>query len=77
MQNKLIYAVTGQTAAELISARADALKDNIDLFFCLKEDGTFGPIYGPQMRNQNGFDQLLYVINKLNISFKQDVTNVI
>ncbi len=31
MQNKLIYAVTGQTAAELISARADALKDNIGL----------------------------------------------
>lgn len=34
----------------------------------VKEDGTFGPIYGPQMRNQNGFDQLLYVINKLNSS---------
>lgn len=30
-----------------------------------KSDGTFGPIYGPQMRNQNGFDQLVYVINKL------------
>lgn len=31
----------------------------------VKEDGTFGPIYGPQMRNQNGFDQLLYIINEL------------
>lgn len=30
-----------------------------------KSDGTFGPIYGVQMRNQNGFDQLVYVINKL------------
>ncbi len=31
VQNKLIYAVTGQTAAELISARADASKDNMGL----------------------------------------------
>lgn len=34
----------------------------------VNEAGNFGPIYGPQMRNQNGFDQLLYVINKLNES---------
>ena len=31
VQNKLIYAVTGQTAAELISARVDASKDNMGL----------------------------------------------
>ena len=31
VQNKLIYAVTGQTSAELISARVDASKDNMGL----------------------------------------------
>jgi hypothetical protein len=30
-QNKLLYAVTGQTAAELITARADALQPNMGL----------------------------------------------
>lgn len=34
----------------------------------VKEDGTFGPIYGTQMRNFGGVDQLLNVINKLNQS---------
>ena len=34
----------------------------------VKPDGTFGNIYGPMMRNQSGFDQLVYVINKLNSS---------
>ena len=31
MQNKLYYAVTGQTAAEIVSGRADANKDNMGL----------------------------------------------
>jgi hypothetical protein len=31
VQNKLLYAVTGQTAAEIISKRADASKDNMGL----------------------------------------------
>ena len=31
VQNKVTYAVTGQTAAELICARADASKDNMGL----------------------------------------------
>jgi len=31
VQNKLLYAVTGETAAELISARVDSSKDNMGL----------------------------------------------
>lgn len=31
MQNKLHYAVTGQTAAEIIESRVDATKDNMGL----------------------------------------------
>lgn len=31
VQNKLLYAVTGQTAAELITERADSSKDNMGL----------------------------------------------
>lgn len=57
---EMIWILTGRTDLEW-------LKDNGVNYWdsWVKEDGTFGPIYGHQMRNQNGFDQLLYVINEL------------
>ena len=57
---ELIWILTGRNDLKW-------LKDNGVNYWdsWVKEDETFGPIYGTQMRNQNGFDQLLYVIKKL------------
>lgn len=53
----------------IMSGRNDLkfLKDNGVNYWdsWVKEDGTFGPIYGPQMRNFNGVDQLNNIINEL------------
>lgn len=57
---EVIWILTGRNDLKF-------LKDNGVNYWdsWVKEDETFGPIYGTQMRNQNGFDQLLYVIKKL------------
>lgn len=60
---EVIWILTGRTDLQY-------LKDNGVNYWdsWVKEDGTFGPIYGHQMRQQNGFDQLIHTINKLNES---------
>ena len=73
LRGKLVNPLNALTEVIwILTGRNDLkwLKDNGVNYWdqWVKEDGTFGPIYGPQMRNQNGFDQLLYVIKKLNSS---------
>ena len=58
---EVIWILTGKTDLAWLKENGVNYWDS-----WVKADGSFGPIYGQQFRNQNGFDQLLYVIETLN-----------